>query len=116
MNKIAKRINDKYKNLSRFAVLSGESYWKLYSFIYSGDKGKEAYIKALILNTPDKLIKGELGSMQLALIANALPEDVKQFCRDNGVQHYWLQSLLKGEIVFLNKRVLRLMNLLKLKP
>lgn len=114
--KLINKINKKYKNLSRFAALCGESYWKLYSHIYSDDAGKIAYVKALVDSTRDQCLENEIDEILLIDIKAALPKDLKGFCQANGVQHYWLQQLLSGEVIFINKKVTRLLGLLKIKP
>jgi len=113
---LKKKIRKKYRNISRFSTLSQIPY----HFIHNAFKKKHGEhlnrIARAIEITPDSTVFDELDPFAIHAVKEALKgKDLQEWCRDNGVNLWWLKEFLAGKIRFrTHHRVKRLFSLLKL--
>jgi hypothetical protein len=105
----------KYKNLSRFSALSGIPYHKVYSILnHRTTVGELNMLKEAFNETEAAPMFNEVTQELIAEVDSKLSNisDIKQWCRETGIQGYWLTQFLNGEIVFKNQKVERLLSML----
>lgn len=108
------KIKRKFRNTSRFAILSGMPYHYIQNAFKKNNGLLLRRIEKAVEETDDKPIFDEVTKDLITKVKAALKgKDVMAWCRENGVPHFWLVSFLKGEVRFKNHhRVARLLLLL----
>lgn len=116
--KLKNKIVKKYKNLSRFSILAGITYGRLYQIVYRGTPEEQDGIYAIIESNElkDRAMQGEVSEELINQVNDKLKDvkNIKLWCLDNGVSNYWLQQFLDGKVPFMGKRVSRLKKILGL--
>ena len=113
---LKKKIKKKFKNTSRFSLLSQLPY----HYIQNGFKKQNELtlrrIEEAIDGTENAPITDEVTPELIENVKLQLPkkkEDRAEWCRQNGVNLWWLKQFLSGEVRFKNQfRVKRLLDLL----
>jgi predicted transcriptional regulator len=114
--KLKNKIVKKYKNMSRFAAISGITYMRLYKIVNYGTKEEVDEILKIIETDElkDRALKGEVSDELINHVKSKLSnvKNIKIWCLENGVSNYWLQQFLEGKTPFVGKKVLRLKKIL----
>lgn len=110
---IETKILKKYRSVSRFSVLSGIPY-KRVSDALGGNVDILHDVAEAIKRTDDEPLDHEVGPELVKKIKDKLHgKDLKRWCIDNGVYHYWLKNfVLTGLVRFKSRRVKRLLEIL----
>lgn len=110
------KIRRKFRNISRFAVISELPYHYIHNGFKKGDAAHLQRIEEAIERTEDRPVTDEVTPELIETVKNALPRGPKkiaEWCRQNGVNQWWLKEFLTGKVRFKNQfRVKRLLTLL----
>lgn len=114
---IKKKIKKKYKNISRFSTLSGIPYHFIQNAFKKKNPEQLARIAEAIEATENRAVFDEVDQITIERVKAALSaKDLVTWCRENGVNKWWLEQFLAGEIRFkTHYRVKRLFSLLDIK-
>jgi len=116
-NDIKKRIRSKFKNVSRFSIISGMPYHFIQNAIKKNNEVYLARINRAVDEHKNEVIFDEVSPEQIAKAKDFLQyRDPQIWCRDNGINYWWLKQFLAGKVRFNNHhRVVRLFSLLGIK-
>lgn len=108
------KIKKKFKNISRFSTLSEIPYHHIQNALKKNHALLLARIDKKVEETVDVPIYDEVNEVLIKKVQKALKgKDLLQWCQDNGVPHWWLQTFLKGGVRFKTQpRVKRLLTML----
>jgi hypothetical protein len=110
-------IKTKFKNLSRFAAMSGIPHYRIHDVIGSGDEKAMADLLETVKATKVKKLPYEVDQDLIDKVRKQVEglKDAREWCNEHRIDHYWLQShFLMGLVRFKNKRVTVLIKALKL--
>lgn len=120
MKDLKHEIKKKFKNISRFATLSGIPVHRVHDAVSRNDDASVGEMLVLIRNTEDKPLPYEVDDDLIEKVRKKFKDkNMKAWCLENGrafgITHHWLNVYFLGGVVrFRSKRVRQLLTLLNL--
>lgn len=114
VKEIKQKIKQKFRNASRFSTLSGMPYHYIQNAYKKENLALLSRIEKAVDRTENRAIFDEVTQPLIDKVKDALiKKDLRSWCQENGVPHWWLQLFLKGDVRFMtHPRVKRLVLLL----